>query len=61
MTRNLPRCSCSIVTETHNFEILPFFLHGYHSTKLKNTAAVTAIPAIGFSPHNPKILPTNHM
>ena len=52
-----PKCSSSIVTEAHNFKMLPFFLHGYHTRKLKNIA----ILAIAFSPHNFKIFLTCHM
>ena len=37
-----PRCSSCRVIETHNFKILPFFLHGYHTSQLKNIA----IPAM---------------
>ena len=49
-----PRRSSCIVTEPHYFKILSFLLHGYHFLQLKNIA----IPAIAFSPHNFKILPT---
>ena len=41
--------------ETRNFEILPFVLHGYQMPQN------IAIPAIPFSPHNFKILPTCQM
>ena len=52
-----PRCSSCIVIELHNFKIMLFLLHGYHTLQLKNIA----VPAIDFSPHNFKILPTCHM
>ena len=49
-----PRFSSCIVIEPHNFKILSFFLHGYHTSQLKNIA----IPAIAFSPHNLKFYQT---
>ena len=41
---------------TH-FKILPSLQHGCHTPQLQNIA----IPAVAFSPHNFKILPTLHM
>ena len=46
-----------IVIEPHNFKILSFLLHGYHTLQLK----YILIPAIAFSPHNIKILPTHQL
>ena len=46
-----------MVTELQNFKILPSLLHGYHTSQLQNIA----IPAIAFSPHIFKNLPTLHM
>ena len=48
-----PRCPSCIVTETHNFKIFPFLIHGYHNSQLKNIA----ISAVTLSPHNFTILP----
>ena len=52
-----PRCSSCIATEPHNFKILPFLLHGYHTPKLKNIA----ILAIAFSLLNLKLLPIRYL
>ena len=49
-----PRCSSCIAIESHNFKILAFLLNGYHTPQLKNIA----IPAIAFSSHSFKLLPT---
>ena len=40
-----PWYSSSIVTETHNFKVLLFLLHGYYTSKHKNIASL----AIAFS------------
>ena len=52
-----PRCSSSMVIETHHFKTLSFLPHGYYTPRLKNIA----ILAIVFSPHNFKILPICYM
>ena len=50
-----PRCSSCMAIEPQNFKILAFLLYGYHTPQLKSIA----IPAIAFSPHNFKLLPTH--
>ena len=43
-----PMFSSCIVTEPHNFKILPFLLHAYHTPQLKNIT----IPATVFLPYD---------
>ena len=49
-----PKCSLLMAIEPNNSKILAFLLYGYNTPQLKNIA----IPAIAFSSHNFKILPT---